>query len=138
MSIVGRFKKSRCAWCGCVTQHGAEYCNEQCSNAAYEHAEDQRRYIAWESSQGEEYWAAKYRSAPRERTPLERRRARAVDKTKKYRAVIFERDGHACRICGATSNLVLDHVIPISRGGSDDPSNLQTLCWSCNSRKRDR
>jgi ATP adenylyltransferase len=33
---------------------------------------------------------------------------------------------------------VVDHIVPRARGGKDDPDNLQTLCYSCNSMKRDR
>ncbi|MEU1736498.1 HNH endonuclease [Streptosporangium sp. NPDC020145] len=51
------------------------------------------------------------------------------------RALVYERDGHACLRCGATTDLSLDHVHPYSRGGSDEPDNLQTLCRSCNSAK---
>lgn len=48
------------------------------------------------------------------------------------RDVVFERDGYACRRCSSMEDLSLDHVIPSSRGGSDDESNLQTLCMRCN------
>lgn len=45
-----------------------------------------------------------------------------------------------CAICGEPPTrenpLTLDHRVPISRGGSSDPSNLQAACRSCNSRKR--
>lgn len=43
--------------------------------------------------------------------------------------------GHCCVKCGATGPLSVDHVVPLSRGGSNDVSNLQPLCRSCNSRK---
>lgn len=51
------------------------------------------------------------------------------------RAIVFERDEHTCRHCGASEHLTVDHVYPKSLGGSDELDNLQTLCRSCNSRK---
>lgn len=40
-----------------------------------------------------------------------------------------------CVFCGATENITLDHVIPLSRGGRHSVGNLQALCFSCNHRK---
>lgn len=51
------------------------------------------------------------------------------------RTRIYARDGHKCVHCGTENGLTLDHIVPWSAGGSDDESNLQTLCQSCNSRK---
>jgi 5-methylcytosine-specific restriction endonuclease McrA len=44
----------------------------------------------------------------------------------------------ACVQCGSTSQPSLDHIQPLSRGGSNTKDNLQRLCFPCNSRKRDR
>lgn len=41
----------------------------------------------------------------------------------------------ACLKCGTDKNLTTDHIIPISKGGSNDFSNLQILCEKCNSTK---
>lgn len=54
------------------------------------------------------------------------------------RGQVFARDGFACRTCGATESLSIDHIHPWSQGGTNKITNLQTLCRSCNSRKRDR
>lgn len=51
------------------------------------------------------------------------------------RMKIFERDDYKCLHCGTNKRLSVDHVIPESKGGTSDLSNLQTLCISCNSRK---
>lgn len=51
------------------------------------------------------------------------------------RRVVYGRDGWRCRKCGTDADLSLDHVFPWSLGGSDDESNLQTLCLPCNVRK---
>jgi hypothetical protein len=49
--------------------------------------------------------------------------------------LLIARDGCQCKVCGSIESLTLDHVLPLSRGGTDEPDNLQILCRSCNSRK---
>jgi hypothetical protein len=61
--------------------------------------------------------------------------------------VIFERDRWKCCYCGCKVSKKydpnhdrypnLDHVIPISKGGSHRPENLQCLCRACNLEKSD-
>lgn len=51
------------------------------------------------------------------------------------RATVIVRDGGRCRSCRRSTNLEIDHVVPISKGGSSDELNLQTLCRRCNRRK---
>lgn len=48
---------------------------------------------------------------------------------------IYKRDNHECVYCGSSKQLTLDHVIPKSRGGGNDWSNLVTCCFSCNLKK---
>ena len=49
---------------------------------------------------------------------------------------IYARDKFTCRYCGASGvPLALDHLIPVLRGGTNEPGNLVTSCQSCNSRK---
>lgn len=58
--------------------------------------------------------------------------------SKRLRYEILSRDGEACCKCGRRPPVVelqVDHVIPVALGGSDEPSNLQTLCKECNSGK---
>ena len=63
--------------------------------------------------------------------------------TNDLREAIKKRDNYTCCLCGNSvfnePNLLLevDHIIPISKGGKTEASNLQTLCWRCNRAKRD-
>ncbi len=51
------------------------------------------------------------------------------------RAAILLRDAYTCQYCGATpgrDDLTMDHVLPRSRGGYHDWTNLTTACKRCN------
>lgn len=54
------------------------------------------------------------------------------------RLKIMLRDGGHCLHCASAEDLSIDHIVPVSKGGSDDDDNLQTLCGRCNSSKKDR
>ena len=41
---------------------------------------------------------------------------------------------HECAACGSTENLHYHHLIPRSLGGSDDETNLITLCGECHAK----
>jgi len=59
----------------------------------------------------------------------------------KDRYRIRNRDGHRCQSCGKSAKdgieLHVDHKIPVEFDGSNDDSNLWTLCADCNQGKRD-
>ncbi len=59
-------------------------------------------------------------------------------KSKRLRFEILKRDNFTCRYCGATPldrPLHVDHVVPESKGGTDDPANLIAACKDCNGGK---
>lgn len=51
------------------------------------------------------------------------------------RAKVLARDGFTCVACASVIELQIDHKIPLAKGGTDDESNLQTLCGRCNRKK---
>lgn len=80
-----------------------------------------------------------------------------------YRARIYQEKGISCISCGLQGSffafekdrggglhldlygkndeedvmLTIDHIVPSSKGGKNDKSNLQTMCKICNERKAD-
>jgi HNH endonuclease len=54
------------------------------------------------------------------------------------RFMILKRDNYRCRLCGISAKdgehirLEVDHITARSKGGTNDPSNLWTLCYDCN------
>ena len=58
--------------------------------------------------------------------------------SKKTRFEIFKRDSFTCQYCGKSAPdviLVIDHILPVSKGGVSDLLNLLTSCDSCNAGK---
>lgn len=56
----------------------------------------------------------------------------------KTRFEIFKRDNFTCQYCGKSAPEVVlnvDHIEPVSKGGSNDISNLITSCFECNNGK---
>ena len=63
------------------------------------------------------------------------------------RLAIFERDAYICWICDEPCDplafvpepnaATVDHLIPVSKGGQDDPGNLACAHFMCNSKRRD-
>lgn len=50
---------------------------------------------------------------------------------------VWRRDKGQCVQCGSKQNLEFDHIIPVSKGGSNTERNIQILCEKCNRKKRD-
>lgn len=48
---------------------------------------------------------------------------------------LSEQYGYMCMHCGATNELVIDHIVPIALGGLSELDNLQLLCRRCNNLK---
>lgn len=60
----------------------------------------------------------------------------------KVRYTVLQRDMFTCKACGASpadgAKLQVDHIYPVSKGGTNELENLQTLCSVCNIGKGDR
>jgi hypothetical protein len=62
----------------------------------------------------------------------QRRRTWSVEE----RARVREAAGGDCAICGAALEAFeVDHIKPLSKGGADEPKNLQALCLTCHRQK---
>lgn len=65
--------------------------------------------------------------------------------SKEFRLKIFERDNYECQLCSPKKNLInlpkeriIDHKIPLSKGGTNDESNLWLVCRECDRIKKNK
>lgn len=75
--------------------------------------------LDWNRSQGEEG----------------RRRSNRKSLPNSVKLLVWDRDKGRCVQCGRDEDLEYDHIIPVSKGGSNTENNIQLLCVVCNRSK---
>ena len=89
-------------------------------------------------------WDRQYAKTDAGRARYDRRRARKADApgqfTRSEFREIARRQDYLCFWCGTNiaERSVADHYIPLSRGGTNYPSNIVASCASCNSKKHNK
>ncbi len=66
----------------------------------------------------------------------ERRKARELRQTQWWKNRIASGECHYCAVRVPPSELTLDHVVPVSRGGRTTRGNCVAACKDCNNRKK--
>jgi len=58
---------------------------------------------------------------------------------RRLRERILQRDGYCCQACARGGRVQIahevDHIVNIAAGGTDDPSNLESICRDCHQKK---
>jgi hypothetical protein len=91
-----------------------------------------QKQLLWLTDHGEDTLA---RMSSRPRTKTRRSLPASV------RFEVLRRDDFTCKYCGRIAPLVslqVDHVVPLSRGGTDELRNLVAACSECNLGKSDK
>ncbi len=148
-----------CRTCGLVKPDadfypGRRSCNTCCCAKAAQYYQDhrdtcadrERVYLSNETVR--ENRRARKRVTDRARRSMNRERFREKSRQNYYlRAVGKDHEAFAysailrrdpCSYCGRLVEVAVDHIVPVSRGGQNDISNLTASCRSCNSKKCDR
>lgn len=80
--------------------------------------------------------------ANKDKNRIKRSRRRALEEgadgsfTKEQFEALCNFYGPCCLRCGQVRSLTIDHVIPLTKGGNNKIENIQPICRSCNSSKR--
>ncbi len=92
------------------------------------------RQRQWRKEHSEEYRLNKkiYKHLRRAR-----RWGQLGDFTKEEWVGICEQHDYRCAICKERKDLTIDHIIPLSKGGTHEKDNIQPLCMACNQKKYD-
>lgn len=154
-------RRATCARCGgefTARSRDRIYCGDTCKVAAYRErrAQGVRRVGSHEvvcdecgtpftSVRPEARWCSK--ECANRHWGRMRSRQRRLPTTAAYSdREIFERDGWRCHLCGKRifkskrwpdqACGTIDHIVPLSEGGRDEPSNVAAAHWRCNREKR--
>lgn len=66
----------------------------------------------------------------------ERSKARDLRKSRWWQNKIAQGECYYCGKKTSPSNLTMDHIVPLARGGKSVKANLVTTCKSCNNKKK--
>jgi hypothetical protein len=97
------------------------YSDEECRLLIMEDFDKERR--KWESLKRKFDSAEAREEASRPRIP------------ESVRVEVWRRDGGKCARCGSREKLEYDHIVPLSKGGSNTARNVELLCEKCNRSK---
>ncbi|MBN2636838.1 MAG: HNH endonuclease [Prolixibacteraceae bacterium] len=132
--IFNAFKKNECDICGIrfserAKKHRWDIDGEKtiiCSkcNRKLENQEHKRKFDEYFRNIGSD---SEYEP------PLSNRRISTQTKN-----AVWRRDEGKCIQCGSRERLEFDHIIPISKGGSNTSRNIQLLCEKCNRQKSNK
>lgn len=98
------------------------YTDDEVKLLILEDFDKERRYF--------EKLKAKFNQSINEKPSLERPRI-----PESVRVEVWRRDSGKCARCGSRERLEYDHIVPISRGGSNTARNIELLCEKCNRSK---
>src|SRR5690625_189169 len=144
-------RQTECAFCG--EQFNARFNRgrwvETCSKSCAQRLRVKRGLHAWQLAPRYGTWTDGGDPLADWRSSVRRRALKAGAETEPYtRDEIAERDGYTCQLCGGQVDMELkwpdpgfpsiDHVIPLSRGGSDLKTNIQLAHLRCNIAKGDQ
>lgn len=109
-----------------------------CETAEYERlarrAQDRGTAVtAWRSTKGNQQ--SHSQEATKQSTTPKRQIFKRQPIPKSVKMYTWQRDGGRCVECGSKEKLEYDHIIPLSKGGSNTERNLQLLCEQCNRSK---
>jgi 5-methylcytosine-specific restriction endonuclease McrA len=116
---------------------------------SYQKHQEKRLIQAQDYRQREAKKIRKYSKDYIKNHPLWHKQYCAKKRAKKYKvfidpstnyAAIYKRDRGICHCCGkkvARKELVFDHVLPLSCGGSHSPENIKVACYVCNRNRKD-
>lgn len=146
---LSEFHKDRCKKDGHRGQ--CKVCRKACQARYYaENSEELRpthaRWYAENKDKMKAYYAEWRRNNPEKRRASEhRRRARKANAKGTFTADDWKQrlayHDYKCIYCGVEKHdtkekyLTMEHLIPLSRGGTNWPSNLAPSCMSCNCKK---
>lgn len=140
---VGRI----CGWCGDLLKPGrTKFCSAGCRALAHGEVRSTKRMsrLDWRTCKdcGQDfslYFGQAERCRP---CQLAKRRAQYRNHSRFWRREVFERDGWTCHLCGDgidpdlswphPRSASIDHVVPISAGGADQPDNALAAHLRCN------